>query len=531
MSSHSVESHDIQTDVLIVGAGPAAASLACFLGYHGITGVMISSNSTTALQPRAHFTNSAAFGEPILLKYATQHGFQARFDYKFLEYNKDSTSGLITSTVEDQISKRTIRIVSRYLCGGDGAGSSVVRQTGLPFHDTTVPGALALNVWYEADLTDIYRLNPGLLHAIATPEIDGPPWGLVAINRIVRPYTEFLMIMIGTPGVSNKVSEVEIRNRLRDFLGNDSINIKIKGVSRWRINEAYAEKISDGNIFGLGDAIHRHPPGNGLGSNTSFQDSYNLAWKIAYVIQGRADPSLLESYNAERQPVGKRIVRIANDTLRNHNAFYQALGITLSTIEERLSALQELEQDSPAGAERRAKLKNAYQALEAETEGLGAEMNQKYVSSAVYLDDEMDTGPKWEETALGTRFHVVSTFPGSRLPHAWLGTKKLGEKLSTHDLAGHGEFTIFTGIGGKAAWEKAADDVMAVFKIKINVYSIGRGQDYQDTFYMWEDRREVDDNGAVLVRPDRSIAWRSKDSSHAGKLSDVTQRLLGFESR
>src|SRR5947209_13662549 len=64
--------------------------------------------------------------------------------------------------------------------------------------------------------------------------------------------------------------------------------------------------------FCLGDAVHRHPPFNGLGSNTCIQDAFNLAWKVAYVHKNLASPSLLESYNAERQPVGLGVITRAN---------------------------------------------------------------------------------------------------------------------------------------------------------------------------------------------------------------------------
>ena len=89
-----------------------------------------------------------------------------------------------------------------------------------------------------------------------------------------------------------------------------------------------AERYSDGNILCFGDATHRHPPFNGLGSNTCVQDAYNLAWKIAFVEQGLAKPTLLDSFSLERQPVGEGVIRRANQGLRDHIPVFEALGVT-----------------------------------------------------------------------------------------------------------------------------------------------------------------------------------------------------------
>jgi 2,4-dichlorophenol 6-monooxygenase len=64
------------------------------------------------------------------------------------------------------------------------------------------------------------------------------------------------------------------------------LDVEITGTSLWGNNEMYATHLHLGRVFCAGDAVHRHPPSNGLGSNTSVQDSYNLAWKLAAVLQG-----------------------------------------------------------------------------------------------------------------------------------------------------------------------------------------------------------------------------------------------------
>ena len=89
----------------------------------------------------------------------------------------------------------------------------------------------------------------------------------------------------------------------------------------------YAERYVEGRVYCMGDACHRHPPSNGLGSNTSIADAYNLAWKLALVLDGKAAPSLLDSYDAERAPIGKQIVLRANQSIEEFGPIFEALGL------------------------------------------------------------------------------------------------------------------------------------------------------------------------------------------------------------
>ena len=82
------------------------------------------------------------------------------------------------------------------------------------------------------------------------------------------------------------------------------IPVKVLGVSPWHASAIVADRYRDGNVFLAGDAAHEMPPTGGFGLNTGVQDVHNLAWKIAAVLRGQADDSLLDSYHAERQPLG-----------------------------------------------------------------------------------------------------------------------------------------------------------------------------------------------------------------------------------
>ncbi len=152
-------------------------------------------------------------------------------------------------------------------------------------------------------------------------------------------------------------------------------------------------------------------------------------------------------------------------------------------------------------------------------------MNQRYTSEAVYLTDEKARPPLPADPVLE---HEITTFPGSRLPHAWLNTKLPGKKFSTIDLAGHCSFCLLTGIGGEK-WKAAAVKAGAALDIEIRAYSIGWNQDYEDVYFDWAERREIEEAGCVLVRPDRFVAWRSKIiiSDPEAKLLHVLKTILG----
>ncbi len=91
----------------------------------------------------------------------------------------------------------------------------------------------------------------------------------------------------------------------------------------------FSEGILISLSFCVGDAVHRHPPIFGLGSNTCIQDAYNLAWKIAMVVKEKASAALLETFDAERQPVGQDLVKWSNELLRNQATIWGAIGASL----------------------------------------------------------------------------------------------------------------------------------------------------------------------------------------------------------
>lgn len=153
------------------------------------------------------------------------------------------------------------------------------------------PGqGFAINILLEADMSHLMENRMGNLHWILTPDKEHPDHSWIACFRMVKPWHEWLCIIFPSPKAEKKArDESEYVDRVREFIGDDSVDFKIKGISYWAINETAADEYSRGDVFALGDAVHRHPPNHGLGSNTCIQDAHNLAWKVAYVDKGETE--------------------------------------------------------------------------------------------------------------------------------------------------------------------------------------------------------------------------------------------------
>ena len=456
-------------------------------------------------------------------------GWTLRFNTTFLAFTRSSDAPeVIISTVRDDLLNKTYKIQSRFLFGCDGARSQVVRELGIPLIKKPGQG-LALNVLLRADLSHLVKNRTGNLHWVFQPEREHPAWGWACLVRMVRPWDEWMFIFLPRPGADLQADDMAASEeayiaRAREMIGDDSVEIKILDVSKWWINETVAEYYSDGNVFCLGDAVHRHPPFNGLGSNTCIQDAFNLAWKISYVMSGLAGPRLVDTYSTERQPVGVDIITRANQGLRDHLGWMEAIGMTEPDVKKRRALLAEFEDKGEVGRKRRQLFHLGIENTGAEFHGLGIEMNQQYRSDAVYQVDEPEA-PQLPQDAVRER--LISTYPGMRVPHAWLNTRVPGKQLSTIDLAGHGAFCLLTGPGGQA-WKDAADQVAQAVKVSIKSFAIGWKEDYEDVYFDWAKRREVEEDGCVLVRPDRFVAWRSKSmiGDPRAKLEEVMRKIL-----
>jgi 2,4-dichlorophenol 6-monooxygenase len=132
----------------------------------------------------------------------------------------------------------------------------------------------------------------------------------------------------------------------------------------------------------------------------------------------------------------------------------------------------------------------------------GVELGQFYQSTAIVGDGATRPEPARDPEL----YYQASTVPGAHLPHAWVGDA--ASKVSTLDLAPYGTFTLLTGIAGEA-WAEAAEKISRDLNVPIKTVIIGPGREVTDIYYDWARVREIDEDGALLVGPDKFIGWRS----------------------
>ena len=459
--------------------------------------------------------------EPLLFKTACSRGTQARMSCEYLSHVQDKDG--VTVTCKDRLTGKDFTVRAKYLVGADGGNSLVAENAGIPFDGKMGVGG-SMNILFKADLSKYVAHRPSVLYWVMQPgaDVGGIGMGLV---RMVRPWNEWLIVWgydINQP--PPEVDEAFATTVARQLIGDPTINIDLMSANTWTVNNRYATRMQDGRVFIMGDAAHRHPPSNGLGSNTSIQDSFNLAWKLAMVVKGQAAPALLDTYTAERAPVAKQIVTRANQSIAEFGPIFEALGMDGGVDHDKIQRNMDARCDTGEKAEKqREALRKAIAFKKYEFDCHGVEMNQRYASGAVIPD-----GRKAPGDGIDMELHYVpTTSPGARLPHVWVFDRD-GRQHSTLDITGHGAFTVITGIGGEA-WVEAAKAAAATLGIAINTRVIGPRRDYEDHAGDWAIAREVRDSGCILVRPDHHVAWRAETvSAQAGQdLLNALKTVLG----
>ncbi len=462
------------------------------------------------------------FMEPLLYKTACSRGAQSRMSTEYLSHAQDDDG--VTVVCRDRLSGKTFDVRCQYLIGCDGGNSLVAEHIEAPFEGRMGLGG-SINILFRADLSRYVAHRPSVLYWIMQPGADVGGIGM-GVVRMVRPWNEWLIIWgydINQP--APVVDETLATHVARQLVGDPELEIELLSASTWTVNNMYASRMQKGRVFIAGDAAHRHPPSNGLGSNTSIQDSFNLAWKLALVVKGNASSKLLETYSAERVPIAKQIVTRANQSIAEFGPIFEALGMDGGVDHDKIQRNMDARCDAtPAAEKQREALREAIAFKKYEFDCHGVEMNQRYRSDAVVADGTSE--PAFERDP--ELHYAPTTWPGARLPHVWVFDRH-GGPLSTLDLTGHGKFTVLTGIGGEA-WVEAAKKLSGELGLNIVAHVIGPRREFEDHVGDWARVREIDDSGCLLVRPDHHVGWRAAQASASAyhDLSKAFEQILGL---
>ncbi|MBO0836460.1 MAG: FAD-dependent monooxygenase, partial [Actinobacteria bacterium] len=259
--------------------------------------------------------------------------------------------------------------------------------------------------------------------------------------------------------------------------GVPGIPVVIEDIATWQAVADGADRYQDGRVFLAGDSAHTVPPNGGFGGNTGIQDAHNLAWKLALVLAGSAGPGLLETYDAERRPVGDLTVEQAYTRYVTRVAPYLGADTVQPIVDD-----------------------------------FSMEIGYCYNSAAI-IPTPGDSPPLHEHpgTSRGR--------PGSRAPHVAL--ERSGAALSSLDLFGRNLVLLAGPAGGE--WRAAALDAARQLGLALDAYVVGGGE-LADPGGGFTSGYGISDSGAVLVRPDGFVGWRAADAG--GASSQAMRRVL-----
>jgi 2-polyprenyl-6-methoxyphenol hydroxylase-like FAD-dependent oxidoreductase len=431
------------------------------------------------LSPTARFFITQVGLEPVLRDRARELGAEHRFSTELVSFEQRDDH--VRAVVRPRGGGPEEALTCCYLVAADGAHSAVRERLGVPMSGR---GSFAdcITIYFKADvshligdrnLSVVYVNHPrllgffrfsitadsGFLAVFATIDADG--------NRSTR--------------VAEEASTEQCVELVRTALGADSdLPIDIENVQRWTAAAATAESFQRGRVFLAGDAAHVMPPTGGFGGNTGVADAHNLAWKLAMTTQGTAGAALLDTYEAERRPVGELTVEQA------YTRYVLRVDPSLGQ-DDLMPPL-----DDPS-----------------------IELGAVYRSAAVVSDEPPD-GDVHDP-------RLRSWTVGARVPHVPLSAG--GGEVSTLDLSRSGFALLVT--EEVEAWHRAVDDLRRVRSIPIVVQHLPADELVAGR-QPSGDAADAGFGSAALVRPDGVVAWKTTASAEqaAARLRGVLAEVL-----
>ncbi len=465
--------------------------------------------------------------EPLMKAHAeTLAPGRIRFGHELTALEQDDEG--VTATVRDVEAETENTVHWRYLIGADG-GRTVPGLLGFK-HEGLGHVTETATMHVSADFSKLAQDDDVLIRWLLSPQTGvgvvmvpmGPDrWG---------PASEEWVIHINYPVDDPRAqSDEQVEADVRASLGISDMPLEIHKITRWSVEAVMADRYSEGRVFLVGDAAHRHPPTGGLGLTSGIQDVHNLTWKLAAVVQGHAAPALLETYEPERRSSLERNAQRSLENAINHfMVINPAVGVSHEhTEEQNLANLRRLWSGKPQDAEHRSAVLRAIRAQSMEFDEHNVEYGYAYESAAIVPD-----GTPAPISPDEIRIYEPSTRPGAPLPHAWIDDED-GNRRPIKDLVVPGRFLLIAGEEGDA-WCEAARDLATAHDLPLDAVRIGHlDGDLYDPRCMWLRHRQISSEGAILVRPDRFVAWRHPTAAQnpraalAGALSAVLARPVG----
>jgi 2-polyprenyl-6-methoxyphenol hydroxylase-like FAD-dependent oxidoreductase len=410
--------------------------------------------------------------EPILAERAAEVGADLHYGTELVDFEEQDDG--VVATIRDLGSGEESRVHADYMVACDGWRSPVREKLGIEMQGHGLISN-SVTIYFRADCS---ALEQGRTEAVLYVFNDT----LSGFFRLDRGWQSGFLV-VNTAGDTSKpeatnisewMTEEDAVGFLHAAIGVPDMPVEIVHVANWKAMADVASGFQRGRVLIAGDAAHTMPPNGGFGGNTAVQDAYNLAWKLAMVVKGEAGPSLVDTYDEERRPIGGLMIEQAYSRYVLRTAPYLGTDTVQPLVDD-----------------------------------VTLEIGQRYRSHAVVGEQEADDGLPY----------VVSDacrgMPGTRAPHVWL--ERDGRPVSTIDLFNR-SFVLVAGAEG-GAWRSAAAPGLEAHQI---------GATLGDPDNAFEGAFGISSRGAVIVRPDGHVAWRSVDDSGASeaRVAEVMSGLL-----
>ncbi|GHD20471.1 FAD-dependent oxidoreductase [Streptomyces violarus] len=411
--------------------------------------------------------------EPILLAQARKHGGAIRFDTRLLSFRQhgDGDGAGVTARLAGPDGEYDLR--AGYLVGADGNRSLVRESLGIGRYGH---GTLThmVGVIFDADLSGIMEPGTTGWYYLHHPEFKG------TFGPTDRPDRHTLFVEYD-PDQGERPEDFT-PERCVELIGLalDAPEVKpeLVDIQGWEMAARIAERWREGRVFLVGDAAKVTPPTGGMSGNAAVADGFDLAWKLAAVLQGQAGEGLLGTYEDERKVAAELVVA-------------EALAIYAQRMAPHMAEVWDKSVGYPETL-----------------------LGFRYRSSAVLATDDDEARVENPLTPSGR--------PGFRGPHVLVS--RHGERLSTVELFGDG-WTLLAGELG-SDWVAAAETASAELGVPVRAYRIGAG--LTDSENVVSERYGIGKAGASLVRPDGIVAWRTDEAAAdtAATLEGVLRRVL-----
>ncbi len=522
----SSSSGTIETPVLIVGAGPVGLGLAADLGWRSVPCLAVEQGEGVADHPRASALNARTMEflrrwglaeavreagtpedfphtalyctkltgyeiarierpghggrqpsatsperpqrcnqlwlDPILRKAAESHAnVKLNFRWRFESLREDGDC--MIATVHDLARDERRQIAARYVIDCSGGRSPIRQAFGIGMSGSPYLGYFVSIFVRAPELWKHHTMGKAALIGFVEPE------GIWR-NFVMLDGRELYRFGVRGKQFYDDPDSIEADRLFEEVVGKP-VPHEVISIRRWVARNVVADIYQVGRVFLAGDAAHLNHPAAGLGLNTGLGDAVDLGWKLEAALAGWGGSGLLNAYESERRPVGKRNVGHAD---------------TAHAFDREQNARPEISDDTPAGARVRREL----------GEGLMRSQTEKVITDGLALGYRYDPSPIcWPDGNSPppdtiSEYHPTAA-PGSRAPHAWVA-----EGRSTIDLFGRG--FVLLRFGADAPDPSAIERAFADRSVPLTITSIADPK-----------IAEIYARKLVLVRPDGHVAWRA----------------------